>query len=117
MRYRKLDAAGDYVLGGQAAFHVNTPEAVAQAIRTRLALWRGEWFLDAKEGTPWNQEVLGKRVRGRSPDAAVRSRILGTPGVIEIVSYTSSFDGDSRSLSITATVRTQYGTATITETL
>lgn len=117
MRYRKLDAAGDYTLGGQGAFHANSPEAVAQAILTRLRLWRGEWFLDTKDGTPWNEEILGKRQRGRSPDAAVRARILSTEGVTEILNYSSTFNGDARSLSITATVRTLYGTAQITETL
>lgn len=40
---------------------VNSPEAVAQAIKTRFLLWYGQWFLDTTEGTPWIQSVLGKQ--------------------------------------------------------
>ena len=54
MRYRKLDAAGDFVFGhGAADYHRDSPEAVAQAVLTRLKLHRGEWFLDRSEGTPY----------------------------------------------------------------
>ncbi len=117
MRYRKLDVNGDYTLDNGAAFFVDTPEAVAQAVLTRLRLWQGEWFIDITDGTPWNSEILGKRQQGISPDTAVRTRILQTKGVTEILSYSSSFDGNTRKLAVTATVGTVYGTATITEVL
>lgn len=117
MRYRQLDGNGDYQLGGTSVFLVNSPETVAQAVLTRLRLWLGEWFIDTTDGTPWSQEILGKLRQGRNPDAAIKERILGTPGVQEIVSYDSTFDGASRRLSITATLTTDYGQATISEVL
>jgi hypothetical protein len=117
MRYRKLDASGDYTLGGAAAFLVDSPEAVAQAVSTRLSLWQGEWFIDTSDGTPWMQEILGKIQQGRNPDAAIKQRILGTQGVVEITDYTSTFDGTTRKLAVTATLNTIYGAATISETL
>lgn len=117
MRYRKLTAAGDYSLGSGADFLINSPEAIAQAVSTRLKLWRGEWFIDKSDGTPWAEDVLGKRQQGRSPDAAIKQRILKTQGVTAIESYSSAFDGDSRRFSVEATISTQYGTATISETL
>jgi hypothetical protein len=117
MRYRKLDANGDYVIGSGSDFLVNSPEAVAQAILTRLKLWRGEWYVDLKDGTPWMQEILGKRQRGKSPDGAIKRRILGTEGVKEITKYSSDFDGNTRQLKIDATVNTIYGVATISERL
>ena len=112
MRYRKLDANGDYVLGSNA-FLVNSPETVAQAVRTRLDLWLSEWFVDTKDGTPWNERVLGKRLPGKNPDTAIKQRILGTPGVKQITGYSSSFDGDTRKFSVAATLDTIYGAATI----
>jgi hypothetical protein len=55
MRYRKLDANGDYTFGGGSNdFLVNTPETVAQAVMTRLNLLQGEWFLDTTAGMPWS---------------------------------------------------------------
>lgn len=112
MRYRKLDANGDYVLGQGTAFLVNSSAAVAQAVQTRLALFLGEWFVDISDGTPWYSQILGKR-NGRGYDSAIRQRILQTQGVTSIVSYSSSYNGNSRSLSVTATINTIYGQTTV----
>lgn len=117
MRYRKLSSDGDYTLGGRQAFLVNSPETVAQAVLTRLRLWRGEWFIDVRDGTPYLQQILGKRQLGRNPDAAIKERILGTEGVRELLAYESTFDGDTRRLAVTATLSTIYGQAEISETL
>lgn len=111
MRYRKEDADGDYVLGGAAAFLVDSPEAVAQAVVTRLRLIRGEWFLDTTAGMPWDQ-VLGKNTQGTA-DTAIRQCILGTQGVVEITEYSSSFDEDTRALTVVATITTIYGITTV----
>jgi hypothetical protein len=116
MRYRKLDANGDYTLGTGADFHVDTPDAVAQSVLTRLDLYSGEWFLDTTDGTPWRTEVLGKYTKG-TYDTVIRQRILSTPGVNSILEYASSFDGATRSLSISATIDTIYGAATVRGTL
>lgn len=116
MRYRKLDANGDYVFGGQQAdFYVNSPEAVAQAVQTRLRLWQGEWFLDTTAGTPWNQ-VLGKYTGG-TYDTVIRQRILGTQGVQAITDYSSTLDSEARVLTVSATISTIYGTTTVQATI
>ncbi|WP_175788105.1 hypothetical protein [Burkholderia cenocepacia] len=113
MRYRKLDAYGDYVFGGSANdFLVNSPDAVAQAVITRLRLLRGEWFLDTTVGMPWETDVIGKNTQGTA-DAAIRACILGTIGVTEITAYASSLDSATRKLTVTATITTLYGTTTI----
>lgn len=113
MRYRKLDADGDYSFGTpQADFLRDSPEAVAQAVKTRLMLARGEWFLDETEGMPWRGEVLGKQPRA-SYDWAIRQRILGTTGVTGLTDYSSQLDPDTRGLSVTASISTLYGTAIV----
>ena len=113
MRYRKLDANGDYTIGTGSDFLLNSPETVAQAILTRLRLWTGEWFLDTTEGTPWMNGILGKLNQGSNPDAKIRSRILRTQGVRKILAYSSQIDPDSRALNVQATIDTIYGTTTI----
>lgn len=117
MRYRKLDANGDYTLDNEQAFYKNVPEAVGQAVLTRLRLWKGEWFINVEDGTPWLTEILGKRRINRNPDAVIKQRILGTQGVKEITDYSSAFDGNTRQLSVTCTLNTIYGATTISETL
>jgi hypothetical protein len=60
---------------GDDTWLINSPEAVAQAIKTRFELWYGQWFLDTTEGTPWIQSVLGKQ-RPELYNLAIRQRIL-----------------------------------------
>lgn len=112
MRYRKLDSNGDYTLGTGADFYQDQPEAVAQAVLTRLLLHTGEWFLDVTDGTPWGADVLGKYTLS-TYDTVIQQRILSTPGVQGIDSYTSSIDMNARTLTITATIDTIYGQATV----
>ena len=48
MRYRREDADGDYTFGqGDDTWLVNSPEAVAQAIKTRFLLWYGGYAVDS----------------------------------------------------------------------
>ncbi|MDD2056622.1 hypothetical protein N5D52_14650 [Pseudomonas sp. GD03860] len=117
MRYRELDANGDYSFGNQQAdFYRDSPDVVAQAVKTRLQLHRGEWFLDTKDGTPWETEILGERTTA-TRDAAIKKRILGTQGVVQIDSFDSSLDPETRRFSVTVTITTVYGQTTISETL
>lgn len=110
MKYRALSPTGDYQFGRSGIFLTDSPEAVAQAIQTRLGLWTNEWFLDATEGTDYMGKVLGHGTQD-TRDLEVKSRILGTPGVVELLSYSSSVVG--RSMRATATASTLYGTTTV----
>lgn len=115
MRYRKLDPDGDYTFGHSARdMLANTPETVAQAVRTRLLLLRGEWFLDISSGTPFSTEILGAGT-AQTYDLAIRERILDTQGVTGIAAYESTLAG--RALTVTATIDTQYGQTTLSTAL
>lgn len=117
MRYRKLDANGDFTFGHQQAdFYRDQPEGVAQAVKTRLALLTGEWFLDTSEGTPWRTDVLGKYT-ANAYDAVIKERILNTQGVTSIDAYTSTLERNSRRLNIAATISTLYGSTSVQATL
>ncbi len=117
MRYRMMDANGDYTFGQNGAnFFVNTPAAVAQAVQTRLKLIEGEWFLDTSAGTPYNSLILGAGTIG-TYDAAIQGVILNSPGVTGIANYASTVDPITRKAVVTCTIDTQYGTATVQSTL
>ncbi len=107
MKYRRQSTTGDYQFGRSNLFHVDTPEGVAQAIRTRLHLWTGEWFLDQEEGTPYIGGVIGHGTQG-TRDQVIKQRILDTPGVRSILEYSSSVDG-TRKMTVVARVDTIYG--------
>lgn len=111
MKVRKLSKDGDYALGhGSVNFLQNSAEAVAQSVMTRLALWQGQWFIDTDEGTPWIQGVLGK---GDFAESLIKERILATQGVLSISEFESILNPDTRSMAITVTIETEYGSATL----
>jgi len=109
MRYRREDTDGDYTFGqGDNTFLINSPEAVAQAVKTRFNLWRGQWVLDITAGTPYIQSVLGKQ----SPEVynlAIRQHILQTQGVSSIISFDTSINSTTRRVTFTATINTIFG--------
>lgn len=107
MRYRALDANGDYVIGRSGQFLANSPQCVAQAIMTRLRQFVGEWFLDTSDGTPYMTEILGTGTQN-TRDFAIKDRITGTPGVSSILSYQSNVDA-TRAMTVSVVVDTIYG--------
>ena len=114
MSYRREDSAGDYTFGqGDWTFLSNSPECVAQAVNTRFELWRGQWFLDTTEGTPYVQSVLGKQ-RSDVYILAIRERIQTTPGVLSILSFDTNNNGTTRRVTFTATIDTIYGQTDVT---
>lgn len=108
-----MTPTGDYVFGPGSRFLANSPETVAQAIRTRMRLFTNEWFLDKREGLE-KENILGYGTQS-TRDREVQQRILGTPGVRGFLSYSSSMSG--RDFRVTATVDTVYGAVNIQEVL
>lgn len=114
MRYRREDADGDYTFGsGDDTWLINSPDAVAQAVKTRFELWYGQWFLDTTEGAPWIQSVLGKQ-KPETYNLAVRKRILETRGVKSILSFNTTVDTTTRRVMFSAEIDTLYGITTVT---
>ncbi len=125
MRYRRLDENHDYTFGkGLGNFledEVGNPEAVAQAIQTRLLLFTGEWWEDLRDGLPLWQKILGNRVRDRGiVDSLIVDRIKGlqlpdeTYGVTDVLNVQSVFDTDEREYSFQCEVDTIFGKLYVT---
>jgi hypothetical protein len=122
MRYRKLsrnetqdggDTDYDYTFGhGKSDFWIDVPDAPAQAVLTRLKMWKGEWFLDVSDGMDWNVGVLGKYTAA-TRDFLIRARIIQTKGVSLIASYSSSLLRDTREFTVHAELNTVYSTGVI----
>ena len=112
MKSRRLDPeTGDIVTNGLQ--FIDGREEVAQTIKTRLALFYGEYFRDITDGTPWFQEILGKFASIGNVENILRARIAETPGVIRLTSFSSNFDPVARKFSVSAGALTEYGLAEI----
>lgn len=86
-------------------------EAVAQRIRMRLGMWRGEWFLDRRLGVPYFQEVL-TRIRDVGRLRSIfRDAILGTEGVASVPRLELDLDAGQRHLTVRFTAVTEDGVA------
>lgn len=101
-------------------------EAVLILVRTRWLLWRDEFFLNRDIGTPWLETEDGvvteaDAILGQPYDAAKISRVLrgealAVNGVVDVQDFKSSFDGETRNLQVSATIRTAFGDGQISVT-
>lgn len=115
MKYRMLDADGDYVFGRGKHAYLEGGEAVAQAVKTRLLLLLGEWWEDLEEGLPLWTKIVGTRGTEKqlqAVDLIFKDRIYNTLGVKRILNYTSSFK--NRAYIFTAAIDTDDGPVLIT---
>tara|TARA_Y100000310_G_C20475146_1_gene712021 strand:+ start:299 stop:649 length:351 start_codon:yes stop_codon:yes gene_type:complete len=106
MTVRKLDASGDIATSGEQ--FISGQKEIAQTIKTRLALYKGEYFRDVYDGTDWFGKIIGKRQLGIA-EAEIRRRIIETPNVLAIASFNSDFDLATRRLFVDASVITPNG--------
>lgn len=113
MTVRKLDENGDIVTQGSQFLTGQTE--IEQTIRTRLRLFLGEYFRDITDGTPWFEQILGKGTSMSAREAALRNRIVRTPGVIRLTSFSTDFDLNTRKYTVTAGALTTFGLLTVTE--
>lgn len=113
MTVRLLDDDGDITTSG-VQFTTRQAE-IAQTIRTRLRLFLGEYFRDITDGTPWFETVFPKNTTIVQKEAALKRRILNTPGVNQILIFQPDYDVTTRVFSVTAAVLTKYGVVELTQ--
>ena len=114
MTVRHLDdETGDIVTSGELQF-IGGREEIAQTVKTRLALFLGEYFRNITDGTPWYEQILGKFTSLDVAESVLRVRIAATPGVVRLTSFDTDFDIDSRKYSVTAGILTIHGVDEVT---
>ena len=75
-------------------------DAVVQAVRVRLLLFAGEYFLDTGVGIPYRDVVLVKNPNLEEIRAVFRAEINDVDGINRVESIDVDFDNQNRSLSI-----------------
>lgn len=84
--------------GGDLVWTSGLALEVAQRLRVRLRFFKGEWFLDLQEGTPWFQEILVKGVSDQAIRAVFSTIIRTCPGVASLDSLEFTQSGTAREL-------------------
>lgn len=104
----------DYSFGQGRANLATGLESVLQRCKTHLMQLQGEWFLDVSAGIAWAQ-VLGRRYEPSELHSLVLAGIMSIEGVLSVESLTVSFNRDTRSALVLATINSVYGSATLSE--
>jgi len=105
---------GDLVLTNDV--DQNGTDSTLQSVCQRLRLYLGEWFMNTSAGVPWYQQILVKNANPSHIDGLLRDCILGTPGVVALLAYSSTANHAQRSFHVTFTIQTAAGgrlTATV----
>ena len=85
-------------------------EDVRQRWIERLRFWRGEWFRDVTEGTPYHGDLFGDDPQSAAMAGAVLTSIgLSVDGVNSISNARTSIDPSNRRLTYSAVGHTGYG--------
>ena len=125
------DANNDLIVPLRAASGI---DAALILVRTIILLWRDEYFLNRSIGTPWietedgvvpeRDAILGQPFDAGKIARVIRGAILGVLGptaenpiVRDITEIVAAFDGETRNMSLSMVVRTQFGDAPLTATL
>lgn len=98
MRFRNLDANGDWTFGKGRNSYVSRNEALMLNIKTRLLSFLGDCFFDTEAGIDWWNLLGGKQVKQLA--ASVQRVILDSYGVQRIVNLDYSLKNRRLSLNI-----------------
>jgi len=82
-----------------------------QHLKVRLLFYLREWFLDTAAGLPFYTDILVKNPNVPDIDNIIKSKILDTPDVIEILEFQSEYNNTTREYDVSFTVRSNYGTS------
>lgn len=107
---RALDSNNNLITENGGLKLVHDGAEVVQHVRTRLQFYKEEWFLDLEAGTPWFQEIFTKPANLANIESILKARILNTPEVASLLSFTMDYTGgSSRFLSVSYIAETIYG--------
>jgi hypothetical protein len=85
---------------GDIVWVIEKIDQVVQQARIRLLSFRGDWFLDLREGVPYFEDVLVKNPNAGRIRAIMRQSLLGIPSVIRVPDLVLAFDKAQRLLRI-----------------
>jgi hypothetical protein len=104
---------GDILIDEEGLHFIAGIPAVVQAVRFRLQLFRGEWFMNMDIGVPYLTEILGDASKQPGliarATAAFAAAILDTPSVISILQLNVSVDPNTRAMTVTWQAQCQFG--------
>lgn len=108
MKYRREDSNDDYCFGRGSGDFLQGTQAVAQAIKTKLKLFEGEWWENILDGLPLFQSILGQRTPKQQIAYLIKKRILEVPNILEIKDVAFVYNSTTREYLFSCSVSTVF---------
>lgn len=96
-----LDDSGQLeIIGTDITDTTDYARSVAQSIKCRLLMIRGEWYIDQRLGTPWRERIWKKGTTETEVYRLIQDVVRGTPGVRSVESMSVDLDAEARSVTV-----------------
>lgn len=105
---------GDIDLVGNTPILItDSATLIRQRLQIRLNTFLDEWFYNASVGLPYYTEILTQRYDKFLVESVIRREILDTQGVLELTSFSSTFNAKERKLDFNFNVTTSKGVISV----
>ena len=114
LKYRVLDKDGDYSFGSNDQDYTSGIDAIAQAVKTKVLLFYGEWWENIGIGIPMFQSIIGQmnpEALKTSASLLITQRIMELPEVISVDDVEITRVG--RTLNFKISINTDEGQTTV----
>lgn len=95
-------------VNGETPITSSISDSLKQRLKIKLLTFKGEWFLNTNYGTPYFQQIFGKRRSKSSVDIIFRELIQEDNDVLSILKFNSSLS-PQRTYSLSFTVKSISG--------
>lgn len=101
---------GDLEIQNGEFVQLSEIEQAAQSISTRLQFFKGESFVDVRQGVPYFADILIKGASLPRIRSVIRQTVLNVPGIVDVPQLDVTLDRASRALRVDLQARYQDGT-------
>lgn len=105
--------AGDLEISGGRLARASGIEHTTNKLAMRLAFFKGEWFLDTREGVPYFRDVFRKDPQLDVIRSVFSQVIRKCPGILALRSLSVKFDAATRELTVGFEAISEAGVITI----
>lgn len=102
-------STGDLALVERGAILIEDVDQIAQNLAIRLRFFQGEWYLDTTAGLPYFESFFLKNPNQIQIQSFLLDEIANTEGVQEILDFSSTYDGTTRTFGVRFIARTVLG--------
>lgn len=99
MATSRITEEGDWTFGQGLANYARGSEEVAQNVKTRIKMFKNDWFLDVLDGIDWFN-ILGNRNNQETIINELTRVVSNTNGVRIVRDITLSLDRQSRNATV-----------------